>query len=295
MTELGDSLERMSFMQLLLLFGFVTCYVLALGGLFGSHGAAARRRAGAAAGGGLRRADRSVGARRACWWSSWSPGWALFVMLSWLLARLLAPAPCRSRWTRWPKRRPTPPRRRRSRSATAMHAARCRSWARAARARRASLAASGGVLETQPEVVAAGAVASAQQPQRPRRRRPPARRSGRPPGRGRARTPSCRACSAAPRRRGAWWSGWPGRRGSCTRRASTSARAAVRRSTAVAASKLSSGRRCCRARSCRSSCRCGWLVRARCERGITRRQPFSVVDASSATHTVQVASGRIGQ
>jgi hypothetical protein len=36
MTELGDSLERMSFMQLLLLFGFVTCYVLAIGGLFGA-------------------------------------------------------------------------------------------------------------------------------------------------------------------------------------------------------------------------------------------------------------------
>ena len=37
MTELGDSLERMSFMQLLLLFGFVTCYVLALGGPVRQH------------------------------------------------------------------------------------------------------------------------------------------------------------------------------------------------------------------------------------------------------------------
>ena len=36
MNELGDSLERMSFMQLLLLFGFVTTYVVAVGGLFGT-------------------------------------------------------------------------------------------------------------------------------------------------------------------------------------------------------------------------------------------------------------------
>jgi hypothetical protein len=36
MSELGDSLERMSFVQLLLLFAFVTSYVLALGGMLGA-------------------------------------------------------------------------------------------------------------------------------------------------------------------------------------------------------------------------------------------------------------------
>jgi hypothetical protein len=36
MSELGDSLERMSFVQLLLLFAFVTSYVLALGGMLGT-------------------------------------------------------------------------------------------------------------------------------------------------------------------------------------------------------------------------------------------------------------------
>lgn len=36
MSELGDSLERMSFMQLLLLFSFVTSYMLALGGMLGA-------------------------------------------------------------------------------------------------------------------------------------------------------------------------------------------------------------------------------------------------------------------
>jgi hypothetical protein len=70
MNELGDSLERMSFMQLLLLFGFVTTYVVALGGLFGS---AVRLRAAGAA--------------------LVLAGLGLFVMLSWLLARLLGPRP----------------------------------------------------------------------------------------------------------------------------------------------------------------------------------------------------------
>jgi hypothetical protein len=90
MTELGDSLERMSFMQLLLLFGFVTCYVLALGGMFGST---VRLRAGVLA------LVQAVG------FSVLTDPWVhgallvvfvvaglgLFVMLSWLLAHLLAP------------------------------------------------------------------------------------------------------------------------------------------------------------------------------------------------------------
>ena len=38
MTELGDSLARMSFMQLLLLFAFVTHYMLAVGGMLGTKG-----------------------------------------------------------------------------------------------------------------------------------------------------------------------------------------------------------------------------------------------------------------
>jgi hypothetical protein len=90
MTELADSLERMSFMQLLLLFGFVTCYVLALGGLFGST---VRLRAGALA---LLQA-----AGFAALTDPWVhgallvvfvvAGLGLFVVLSWLLARLLAP------------------------------------------------------------------------------------------------------------------------------------------------------------------------------------------------------------
>jgi hypothetical protein len=90
MTELGDSLERMSFMQLLLLFGFVTCYVLALGGMFGST---VRLRAGVLA------LVQAVG------FSVLTDPWVhgallvvfvvaglgLFVMLSWLLAHLLVP------------------------------------------------------------------------------------------------------------------------------------------------------------------------------------------------------------
>jgi hypothetical protein len=92
MTELGDSLERMSFMQLLLLFGFVTCYVLALGGMFGS---AVRLRAAA-----LALLQAAVFTALTDPWVHGAllvvfvvAGLGLFVMLSWLLARLLAPRP----------------------------------------------------------------------------------------------------------------------------------------------------------------------------------------------------------
>jgi len=90
MTELGDSLERMSFVQLLLLFGFVTCYVLALGGLFG---ATVRLRAAA-----LALVQAVAFATLTDPWVHGAllvvfvvAGLGLFVMLSWLLARLLAP------------------------------------------------------------------------------------------------------------------------------------------------------------------------------------------------------------
>lgn len=90
MNELGDSLERMSFVQLLLLFGFVTTYMVAVGGLFGS---AVRLRAAAAA---LLQAVAFVvltdpwvhGALLVAFVVA---GLGLFVMLSWLLARLLGP------------------------------------------------------------------------------------------------------------------------------------------------------------------------------------------------------------
>lgn len=90
MSELGDSLERMSFMQLLLLFGFVTCYVLALGGLFG---ATVRLRAAA-----LALAQAVAFAALTDPWVHGAllvafvvAGLGLFVMLSWLLASLLGP------------------------------------------------------------------------------------------------------------------------------------------------------------------------------------------------------------
>jgi hypothetical protein len=92
MTELGDSLERMSFVQLLLLFGFVTCYVLAIGGLFGP---AVRLRAAA-----LALVQAVAFATLTDPWVHGAllvvfvvAGLGLFVMTSWLLARLLVPRP----------------------------------------------------------------------------------------------------------------------------------------------------------------------------------------------------------
>jgi hypothetical protein len=90
MNELGHSLERMSFMQLLLLFGFVTSYMVSVGGLFG---AGVRLRAAAAA---LAQAVAFVALTE-----PWVHGALLvafvvgalgvFVMLSWLLARMFGP------------------------------------------------------------------------------------------------------------------------------------------------------------------------------------------------------------
>lgn len=90
MNELGHSLERMSFVQLLLLFGFVTTYMVAVGGLFGGW---VRLRAAAAA---LAQAVAFVALT-----DPWVHGALLvafvvgalgvFVMLSWLLARLFGP------------------------------------------------------------------------------------------------------------------------------------------------------------------------------------------------------------
>jgi hypothetical protein len=92
MTDLGDSLQRMTFGQLALAFGFLTSYVLALGGMLSSVW---RRHAGVLA------LVCAVGFA-ACTdpWVHGAllmvfvvAGLGLFVMLSWLLARLLAPAP----------------------------------------------------------------------------------------------------------------------------------------------------------------------------------------------------------
>lgn len=90
MNELGHSLERMSFVQLLLLFGFVTTYMVSLGGLFGAW---VRLRAAAAA---LAQAVAFVVLT-----DPWVHGALLvvfvigalgvFVLLSWLLARLFGP------------------------------------------------------------------------------------------------------------------------------------------------------------------------------------------------------------
>lgn len=92
MSELGDSLDRMSFMQLLLLFGFVTTYVVAVGGLFGT---AVRLRAA-----GLALVQVVAFAALTDPWVHGAlllafvvAGLGLFVMLSWLLARVLGPRP----------------------------------------------------------------------------------------------------------------------------------------------------------------------------------------------------------
>ena len=90
MTELGDSLERMSFVQLLLLFGFVISYMLALGGMFGA---------------GVRLRAAGLALVQALTFTVLTQPWVhgallmafvvaglgLFVMFSWLLARLLGP------------------------------------------------------------------------------------------------------------------------------------------------------------------------------------------------------------
>jgi uncharacterized membrane protein YedE/YeeE len=90
MTELGNSLERMSFMQLLLLFGFVISYVLALGGMFG---ATVRLRAA-----GLALVQAVAFAALTDPWVHGAllvafvvAGLGLFVLLSWLLAHWFGP------------------------------------------------------------------------------------------------------------------------------------------------------------------------------------------------------------
>ena len=87
MNELHHSLERMGFMQLLLLFGFVTSYVVSVGGLFGPRW---RWRAAAAA---LTQAVAFAALTEP--WVHGAllvvfvvAGLGLFVVLSWLLARL---------------------------------------------------------------------------------------------------------------------------------------------------------------------------------------------------------------
>ncbi len=90
MTDLNDSLQRMGFMQLAMLFGFLTTYVLALGGLLSG-----RARAQCAA----------LAATCAVGFAGFTDPWVngallvvfvvaglgLFVLLSWLLARMVTP------------------------------------------------------------------------------------------------------------------------------------------------------------------------------------------------------------
>jgi uncharacterized membrane protein YedE/YeeE len=92
MTELGDSLGRVGFIQLLLLFGFVACYMLAIGGLFGT---------------GVRLRAAGLALLQAVAFTALTDPWVhgallvafvvaglgLFVLLSWLLAWLFGPRP----------------------------------------------------------------------------------------------------------------------------------------------------------------------------------------------------------
>lgn len=90
MSELDSSLQRMNFAQLLLLFGFLTSYVLALGGLLDLP---ARRRAALLA--------TLFAVAFTALTDPWVhgallmvfvvAGLGLFVMLTWLFARLLVP------------------------------------------------------------------------------------------------------------------------------------------------------------------------------------------------------------
>jgi hypothetical protein len=90
MAELGDSLERMTFVQLLLLFGVVIAYVLALGGMLGQR---ARLRSAflavLMAGGFTALTDPWM--HGALLMAFVIAGLGLFVGLTWLLARLLGP------------------------------------------------------------------------------------------------------------------------------------------------------------------------------------------------------------
>lgn len=90
MAELGVSLERMSFAQLLLLLGFVASYALAVGGMLGSRG---RWRSAALA---LLSAAGLVLTTRPWVHGAMLVGFvvaglAVFVVASWLLAWLVAP------------------------------------------------------------------------------------------------------------------------------------------------------------------------------------------------------------
>lgn len=94
MTELGGSLEQMGFVQLALLFGFVAAYVLALGAMLGRRW---RTRAALAAallatGFVVETAPWVHGALLVVFTVA---GIGLFVVMSWLLAHLVAPAPAR--------------------------------------------------------------------------------------------------------------------------------------------------------------------------------------------------------
>lgn len=92
MTELGGSLEQMDFVQLVLLFGFVGAYVLALGAMLGARW---RARSGLTA--------ALLAAAFVTRTDPWVHGMllvafvvagiGLFVLATWMLARLVAPRP----------------------------------------------------------------------------------------------------------------------------------------------------------------------------------------------------------
>jgi hypothetical protein len=90
MNELDGSLQRMNFVQLVLIFSFLTSYVLALGGLLN---APARRRSAllAAAFAVAFTAFTDPWVHGALLMVFVVAGLGLFVMFTWLLARLLAP------------------------------------------------------------------------------------------------------------------------------------------------------------------------------------------------------------
>lgn len=90
MTDLADSLSRMTFMQLLLLFAFVTSYMLALGGLLraAGRGWAALLALGLAAGFAALTEPWVHGALLVAFVVA---ALGLFVMFTWLLARGLGP------------------------------------------------------------------------------------------------------------------------------------------------------------------------------------------------------------
>lgn len=91
MTDLNDSLQRMGFMQLALLFSFLATYVLAIGGML--HGRARLRSAALAAASAVGFAGfTDPWVHGALLMVFVVAGLGLFAALTWLLAHVVAPA-----------------------------------------------------------------------------------------------------------------------------------------------------------------------------------------------------------